>query len=269
MTEARAEDLVPGTGQLRFPLRAYEYWVVSYRRVWRGSVVSTLLNPVLYLTALGVGLGRLVNKGSHPLGVSYVAYVAPGMLAAVAMQVAAFESSWPVMAAIRWTRQYQAMLATPLRVRDVMTGHMLYVMSRVAVACAVYLAVLAAFGTLHSPLAVLVLPLSILIGAAFSAPIAAIAAWAPKDNVLSSLFRFGIMPLFLFSGTFFPLTRLPLALRYFAYATPLWHGVDLARHLTLGTATLGTSLVHVAYLLVFAAIGVVLALRSFTRTLVR
>jgi len=267
--EARAEPLVPGTSQLRFPLRAYEYWVASYRRVWRGSVVSSLLNPVLYLTALGVGLGKLVNRGSHPLGVSYVAYVAPGMLAAVAMQVAAFESSWPVMAAIRWTRQYQAMLATPLRVRDVLAGHLLYVVTRVAGSCAIYLAVLAAFGTLHSALAVLVLPLSVLIGLAFCAPIAAIAAWAPKDNILSSLFRFGIMPLFLFSGTFFPLTRLPVALRYFAYATPLWHGVDLARRLTLGTATPGTAVVHVSYLLAFAGIGVVLALRSYTRTLVR
>jgi lipooligosaccharide transport system permease protein len=267
--EARAEPPVPGSGLLRYPLRAYEYWVASYRRVWRGSVVSSLLNPVLYLTALGVGLGKLVNKGSHPLGVSYVSYVAPGMLAAVAMQIAAFESSWPVMAAIRWTRQYQAMLATPLRVRDVMAGHMLYVMTRVAGACTIYLVVLAAFGTLHSLLAVLVLPLSVLIGLAFCAPIAAIAAWAPKDNILSSLFRFGIMPLFLFSGTFFPLTRLPLVLRYFAYATPLWHGVDLSRRLTLGTATLGISVVHVAYLLVFAGLGIVLALRSFTRTLVR
>jgi lipooligosaccharide transport system permease protein len=252
-----------------YPLRAYEYWVASYRRVWRGSVVSSVLNPVLYLTALGVGLGKLVNKGSHPLGVSYVAYVAPGMLAAVAMQIAAFESSWPVMAAIRWTRQYQAMLATPLRVRDVMTGHMLYVAARVAGACAIYLAVLAAFGTLHSALAVLVLPLAVLIGLAFGAPIAALAAWAPKDNVLSSLFRFGITPLFLFSGTFFPLTRLPAGLRDLAYATPLWHGVDLCRHLTLGTATLGMAVVHVAYLLAFAAIGVALALRSYTRTLVR
>ena len=172
------------------------------------------------------------------------------------------------MAAIRWTRHYQAMLATPLRVRDVITGHLIYVMSAGGLPRDL-LVVLAAFGTLHSPLAVLVCRSRVLIGLAFSAPIAAIAAWAVKDNVLSPLFRFGIMPLFLFSGTFFPSTRLPVPLQLLAYATPLWHGVDLIRQLTLGTATLGLSLVHVAYLAAFAGIGVALALRSFTRTLVR
>jgi lipooligosaccharide transport system permease protein len=250
-------------------LRAYEYWLMSYRRVWRGSVVSSLLNPVLYLTALGVGLGKLVNKGSHPLGVSYVAFVAPGLLAAVAMQIAAFESSYPVMASIKWTRQYHAMLATPLRVRDILFGHLLYVVSRVTVATGIYLAVLALFGALKSPLAVLAWPSAVLIGLAFSAPIAAIAAWAKKDNVFSSLFRFGITPLFLFSGTFFPVTRLPVGLRQLAYATPLWHGVDLCRRLTLGTATWGLSLVHVAYLLALAGVGIWFALRSYTKTLVR
>jgi len=250
-------------------LRSYEHWVTSYRRVWRGSVVSSVLNPVLYLTALGVGLGKLVNNGAHPLGVSYVSYVAPGLLAAVAMQIASFESTYPVMAAIRWTRTYHAMLATPLRTRDIMVGHQLYFASRVAASTGVYLAVLAAFSALHSSSAVFAWPAAVLIGVAFSAPIAAFAAWAPKDSYFAALFRFGIVPLFLFSGTFFPITRLPEGLRQLAYATPLWHGVDLERHLTLGTATWGLSLLHVAYLLAFAAAGLVAAERSYTRRLVR
>lgn len=250
-------------------LRAYEHWVMSYRRVWRGSVVSSVLNPVLYLTALGIGLGKLVNHGAHPLGVSYVAFVAPGLLAAVAMQIASFEATYPVMAAIRWTRAYHAMLSTPLRIRDVVAGHQLYFASRVAVAGGVYLAVLAAFGALHSPDAIAAWPVTILIGVAFSAPIAAFAAWAPKDSYFAALFRFGVMPLFLFSGTFFPVTRLPQGLRELAYATPLWHGVDLSRRLTLGTATWGLSLVHVAYLLALASTGVVLANRSYSARLLR
>jgi lipooligosaccharide transport system permease protein len=249
--------------------RSYEHWVASYRRVWRGSVVSSVLNPVLYLTALGVGLGKLVNNGAHPLGVSYVSYVAPGLLAAVAMQIASFESTYPVMAAIRWTRTYHAMLATPLRIRDVMVGHQLYFASRVAASTGIYLVVLAAFGALHSAYAVLAWPAAILIGLAFSAPIAAFSAWAPKDSYFASLFRFGIVPLFLFSGTFFPITRLPQGLRQLAYATPLWHGVDLARHLTLGTATWALSLLHVVYLLAFAGVGLVAAERSYTKRLVR
>jgi lipooligosaccharide transport system permease protein len=250
-------------------LRAFEYWLMSYRRVWRGSAASSLLNPVLYLTALGIGLGKLVNHGAHPLGVSYVTYVAPGMLAATAMQVAAFESSYPVMASIRWTRVYHAMLATPLRVRDVVAGHLAYVLTRAASVAAVYLVVLAAFGTLKSPLAVLAWPSAILLALAFAAPIMALAAWAQQDSIFNALFRFGITPLFLFSGTFFPITRLPKPLQWLAYATPLWHGVDLIRRLTLGTATVGLSLVHVAYLGVLAAGGVALAQRTYTRRLVR
>lgn len=250
-------------------LRAYEHWIASYRRTWRGSLVSTVLNPVLYLTAIGVGLGKLVNHGAHPLGVSYVSYVAPGMLAAVGMQIASFESTYPVMAAIRWTRTYDAMLASPLRIRDIVAGHQLYFASRVALSSAVYLAVLTAFGAVHSVYAVLAWPLTILVGVAFSAPIAAFSAWTPKEQYFAALFRFGIMPLFLFSGTFFPVTRLPEGLRQLAYATPLWHGVDLARHLTLGTPTWGAALGNVAYLLALALIGLWLAQRTYTRRLMR
>jgi lipooligosaccharide transport system permease protein len=250
-------------------LRAYEHWLTSYRRLWRASVVSSVLNPVLYLTALGVGLGKLVNHGAHPLGVSYVSFVAPGMLVAAGMNIAAFESTWPVMAAIRWTRVYHAMLAAPLRVRDILLGHQLYFASRVATSTGVYLAALAAFGTLHSPFAVFAWPVAVLVGFAFSAPLAAYAAWAPKDSYMAAIFRFGIVPLFLFSGTFFPVTRLPEGLRQLAYVTPLWHGVDLARHLTLGTATWGMALGHVAYLVCFAAVGLWLAGRAYERKLVR
>ena len=251
-----------------YALRAYEYWVRSYRRTWRGSVVSSILNPVLYLSALGVGLGKLVNRSGSGLGVPYIDFVAPGMLAAVCMQIAAFESSYPVMAAIRWTRSFHAMLATPLRVRDVVLGHQLYVASRVGVVAAIYLVVLTAFDAVRSPLALAAWPAAVLLGLSFSAPIAAFAAWLQRDEGFNALFRFGIMPLFLFSGTFFPVSRLPQGIREVAYVTPLWHGVDLMRHLTLGTATLWPSLGHVAYLALWVVAGLFLARRTFTRRLV-
>ncbi len=251
-----------------YALRAYEYWVMSYRRTWRGSIVSSVLNPVLYLSALGVGLGKLVNRGGNGLGVPYIDFVAPGMLAAVCMQVASFESSYPVMAGIRWTRSFHAMLATPLRVRDCMLGHQLYVASRVGVVAAIYLAVLAGFGAIKSPFALAAWPSAVLLGLAFSAPVAAFAAWLERDEGFNALFRFGIMPLFLFSGTFFPISRLPEGVRVLAYVTPLWHGVDLMRHLTLGTPSLWPSLGHVAYLALWACVGLFLARRTFTRRLV-
>jgi len=252
-----------------YPLRAYEYWMRSYRRVWRGSIATSLLNPVLYLAAFGIGLGKIVNRGGHPLGVPYLDYVAPGMLAAVCMQLAAFESSYPVMAGIRWTRQFHAQLATPLRIRDVVLGHTLFVVSRLAVVSGIYLAVIAAFGAVHSPLAIAGWPAAILIGAAFSTPITALSGWLERDDGLNALFRFGVMPMFLFSGTFFPLSRLPHGFRELAYATPLWHGVDLLRHLTLGTATFWPSIGHAAYLAASSALGLVLANRTFARRLLR
>jgi lipooligosaccharide transport system permease protein len=252
---------------MAYSLRAYEYWLAVYRRVWRGTIFTSVLNPVLYLSALGVGLGKLVNSGANPLGVPYLDFVAPGLLAAVGMQIATIESSFPVRGAIRWNRQYHAMLATPLRVRDLVTGHLLYVATRVAIAPAVYLAVIAGFGAVRSPLAVLAWPVVVLVGLAFAAPVSALSAWA-ENEIFNPLFRFAITPMFLFSATFFPVTRLPQGLRELAYVTPLWHGVDLVRHLTLGTATLGLSLLHVAYLALWFLAGVALARRAYAGRLV-
>jgi lipooligosaccharide transport system permease protein len=252
---------------MAYSLRAYEYWMAVYRRVWRGTIFTSVLNPVLYLSALGVGLGKLVNNGANPLGIPYLDFVGPGLLAAVGMQIATIESSFPVRGAIRWNRQYHAMLATPLRVRDLVTGHLLYVATRVAIASALYLAVIAAFGAVHSPLAILAWPVVILIGVAIGAPVSALSAWA-ENEIFNPLFRFAITPMFLFSGTFFPVTRLPQGLREVAYATPLWHGVDLVRKLSLGTATLGLSVLHVAYLSLWFVVGAVLARRAYAGRLV-
>jgi len=251
-----------------YAFRAYEYWLASYRRVWRGSVVTTALNPVLYLSALGIGLGRLVNRGPG-LGVPYLDYVAPGILASTAMLIGAFESAYPVMSAIRWTRQFHAMLATPLRIRDTIAGHQLYVASRVGIASGLYLVVIAAFGAVHSWLAVFDFPVGILVGLAFAAPVTAMAAWLERDEGFNALFRFGVTPMFLFSGTFFPISRLPPVIRAIAWATPTWHGVDLLRHLTLGTAALWPSLGHVAYLVAWVVVGLRLAQRTFTNRLVQ
>jgi lipooligosaccharide transport system permease protein len=248
-------------------LRAYEYWLASYRRVWRGSVVTTVLNPVLYLSALGVGLGTVVNR-NQSLGIPYLDYVAPGILASTAMLIATFESAYPVMSAIRWTRQFHAQLATPLRIRDVVVGQQLYALSRVGLAVAVYLVVIAAFGAVHSWLAVFAFPSGLLLGFSFSAPVTAMAAWLERDEGFNALFRFGVTPMFLFSGTFFPVSRLPQGIRELAWATPTWHGVDLLRHLTLGDAALLPSLGHAVYLTAWGALGLRLAQRTFTRRLV-
>jgi len=255
---------------MTYALRSYEFWLTYYRRSWRGTLATSIVNPIFYLGALGIGLGTLVNRsGSTPEGVKYLAFVAPGVLAATAMQVAITEASWPVLGSIRWTRIYHAMLATPLQIRHIVLGHQGWMATRVISSCAVYLAVIAAFGAVHSWLAVFALPACFLIGLAFSAPMAAYAATRENDGAFVVVNRFAIIPMFLFSGTFFPVSRLPLVLRWVAYGTPSWHGVDLCRSLTLGRAHWGLSLLHVGYLAAWAAAGLLAALYTYRRRLMK
>lgn len=250
------------------PLRAYEHWLAQYKRVWRGTVGTSLVNPLLYLTALGVGLGTLVDRTqSAPGGIPYLDFVAPGLLAAAAMQTAATESSWPVIAAVKWSRTYHAMIATPLSERDALVGHQLFVVTRVFTSAAAYLAIIAAFGAVSSWLGLLVVPTAVLIGTAFSMPMAAVAATVEDDRAFVTIFRFLIVPMFLFSGTFFPVSQLPLGFELAAWVTPVWHGVELCRMLTLGTVEPWAALGHVAYLVSLSLLGFELARRAYRKRL--
>jgi lipooligosaccharide transport system permease protein len=244
--------------------------LAAYRHFWRSSLISTVLEPALFLAAMGLTLGVLVDRGPGlPGGLSYLAFLAPGLLAAAAMQNASFESTYPVLGAIKWDKTYEAVLATPAGVRDILVGHLLYVAFRVTTSAALFLGVMVLFGAAASPLVVLALPAALLTGLAFAAPITAFAARLENDTGFSALQRFLILPMFLFSGTFFPVSQLPAFFQWVAYATPLWHGVALSRGLALGTLDAGSALLHVGYLTLWVVAGVVLALRSFRRRLVR
>jgi lipooligosaccharide transport system permease protein len=249
--------------------RSFAYWLHSSMEAWRPVLLSSVLSPVLYLAALGVGLGALVDRADPGAlgGVAYLAFVAPGLLAATGMQIAAGEAGQPVRAAAEWTKAYEAMLATPLGVRDVLHGHLLWILLRVAMGCALYAAVMAAFGAFESPWAALALPAAVLTGMAFAAPIAAFAITQDRDLGFAVLSRFVIVPMFMFSGTFFPIEELPGALEPIAYVTPLWHGVDLARELSLGTATVAAAALHTAYLGIWVVAGTAVAAITFGRRL--
>ncbi|HET7743618.1 MAG TPA: ABC transporter permease [Gaiellaceae bacterium] len=250
-------------------LRPLEFFLTQYRRGWRGSAVSSVVTPVVYLLALGVGLGVFVDRSaSLPSGTSYLDFVAPGLMAATAMQIAGFEASWPVMAAIKWHRQYHAMLATPLRIRDVMLGHQAYFVFRLLLTATVYFVVIVAFGAVSSPLGVLAIPVTVLVGLSFTAPLAAWAAHAQTEASFVAIFRFIILPMFLFSGTFFPISTLPRPLEVIAWFTPLWHGVTLCRDLTLGNVG-PDDLLHLGYLLAIVTAGLVTARVTYARRLVR
>ena len=136
-------------------LRAARYWGYQYKRTWRSSVTTSFLIPVLYLAAMGVALGSLIDKHSHGVdGVTYVAYLAPGLLAGTCMQIGTNDATYPVMGAIKWMRTYLAQLAAPLGVYDVLLGHLAWIAARLAIVVSIYLAVMAAFGIVHSPWAV-------------------------------------------------------------------------------------------------------------------
>jgi lipooligosaccharide transport system permease protein len=254
---------------LTLALRPLEFFFAQYRRVWRGTAVTSVVTPVVYLLALGVGLGVYVDRSTDlPDGISYLEFVAPGLMAATAMQVATFESSWPVLSAIKWDRQYHAMLATPLRVRDILLGHQTFVAARILMTATVYLVVITAFGAVNSPLGILAIPVTVLVGLSFSAPIAAWAAHSETEVSFVAIFRFVILPMFLFSGTFFPISGLPAPLEAIAYVTPLWHGVTLCRDLTLGDLELWSALLHLGYLLACVTVGLALARLTYGRRLV-
>ncbi|MGN6686510.1 MAG: ABC transporter permease [Actinomycetales bacterium] len=251
--------------------RAFEHWLAFYRRTWRGSIFSTVLEPLGYLAAMGVGLATLVNRGNGGGvgGVGYLQFVAPGILAAVAMQTASFESTYPVMGAVKWNKQYVGMMATPLRPIDAFLGHLLFVMLRITIAATVFAIVIALFHGFGSWLGVFCVPVAVLTGLAYAPAIFAFTVTRENDAGFAMLYRFGIVPMFLFSGTFFPVSQLPDWLEPLAWVVPLWHGVTLSRGLALGSPGSGVLVVvHVAYLAAWALAGGWIAARCFERRLI-
>lgn len=263
--------LSAGTGVSTTGLRHFlEHQLVRYRRTWRGTVISGVASPVMFLLALGVGLGGLIDEqGRAHLGAadSYLEFVGPGLLAAAAMQAGAMESLWATLGALKWEGTYKAVLSTPLTAAELATGHLCWIGFRVGVGATLYTVVLVAFGLTTSPLAVLAVPSAMLTALAFAAPLSAYTASRDSDETFPVINRVAIVPLFLFSGAFFPVDQLPGALATVARAVPLWHGVSLCRDLMLGTVTASDAIVHVAYLALFVVGGWWLALRTFSARL--
>ncbi|MEV0392521.1 ABC transporter permease [Polymorphospora rubra] len=247
-------------------LSVLEYNIVGYRRTWRSSALSSFLLPLLTVVGFGVGVGSYIEGGVG--GVSYLDFILPGLLASTALQVAIGESSWQVLGNFEWVRTYFAQASAPLRVADILGGHLLFVLFRVLVSSVAFLLVAAAFGTLHSPWALATLPLVLLIGFAVAAPTFAFSASIRSDSYLSLLFRFAVVPMTLFAGVFFPVEQLPAALRWLAYLSPLWHGVDLSRAAMLGITPQWSVAGHLLYLLAWAVAGWLLAHARFKRRLV-
>jgi lipooligosaccharide transport system permease protein len=242
----------------------------TYRRTWRASVSVAFISPALFLGAMGLGLGTLVDSsGAASLGgLSYVEFLAPGLVAATALQLAGTEGTFPVMHGTTWARTYHAMLATPVSATDVALGHLLWVGARIAITAAAMVAVSAAFGAVASPVGLLAVPAAVLTGLSLAGVAAAYAVGLRNSAGLAGLNRFVVMPLFLFSGTFFPVETLPLWAELLAWLTPTFHGVELCRGLMSDDLPGGWAAVHVIYLLVWTVAGARAAATRFAERLV-
>lgn len=256
--------------RLRLPgIRKLEHSLFVYRRIWRGTFFGTLVSPVLYLTAMGVALGSLVPAMTVFGGVPYIVFLAPGLVAAQAMQTATTESSWPLFAGFKWNKTFEAMIGTPQGVRDIVLGHLYWLIVRVGIVTAVFLVVAFLFGAITSPVALLAWPAAILTGVAFGMVMAAWTASRKTEQSFAFVFRFIVTPLFLFSGTFFPISQLPDSIEWVAWLTPLFHGVELTRVLAIGDAVDPVAmLIHAAVLIGMTVLGTLLAFRSFRKRLV-
>lgn len=249
-------------------LRVVEREARVWSKLWRGSAFTTFVQPALYLAAMGIGLGKLVDAHSGSVGgVSYLEFVAPGLLVASAMQAAATASLWPVIVGAKWMRLYHGVVATPVRPDELYGGIIVWIAVRAMMTAVAFLVVAALLGAIASPLAVFAIPVAALCAAAFAAPISAFSITQETDLSFPMIMRLAVLPLFLFSGTFFPVSQLPPLLRALAVVSPLWHAVELARMATTGNVEPAAAAVHVLVLVACIAIGAWFGVRSFTRRL--
>jgi lipooligosaccharide transport system permease protein len=250
--------------------RVVEHNALVFRRLWRGSLTVSFFTPLFFLASMGLGLGGLVNRGSGGVGgVPYIDFLAPGLLAAVTMQTAAFECTYPLLGKIQWDHIYDAMLATPLVVRDLLIGEIAWVAVRLLLVSSIFWIVMAMFGVAHTPESLLAIPAATLSGLAFATPLIAFTSTQKSDGVMGTIFRVVITPLFLFGGAFFPISRLPGVLQAVAWATPLAHGVALSRGLVLGNLVIRDAVLHLVVLLVYTIAGAVIARPLLVRRLVK
>ncbi|WP_433506821.1 ABC transporter permease [Pseudonocardia halophobica] len=243
-----------------------------YRRNWRATAVSSVLQPLLFLLAFGLGFGSLIasRPGAEAAtgGVPYLVWLAPALLAMSTVQSAAFEMTYPVLSGFKWQRVYLGMAATPLTGAQIAVGHLVWVAAKMTLTGAVYLVLIAVFGGAASIGVLGSLVAAVLTGAAVAAPVMAFSASREDEGAaFNALFRFVVLPMTLFSGTFFPVAALPAWVQPLAWVSPLWHGTELARAAALGTGTAGAVLGHLAYLAALLAVGTGLSVRAFTRRL--
>jgi lipooligosaccharide transport system permease protein len=263
-------ELVEGPGTK--PRRWGSFYVAEHRLYAMRAYLQTLLvtgfgNPLLYLFGLGVGLARLVNV---PVGgATYLEFVAPALLASAAVTVAGEEFSYPVLMGFKWNPIFFGMNAAPLSGLQIVNGMIISVFVRMFPTVAIYYAFMLIFGAVPHWTGVFDILVAVLVGMSVGIMIMAYTSTITEDHgQMAIIQRFILMPMFLFSGTFFPITNLPLYLQWIGWISPLWHGTQLGRVLSYGLVEPGwLTLIHIIYLLALATVGWILAARQFTKRL--
>jgi lipooligosaccharide transport system permease protein len=259
----------------RLPRRFGSWYVAEHRiRGMRGylrTIIATGIgNPLVYLFALGVGLASLVDANAGGVGgVSYLTFIAPALLASAAVTVAGEEFTYPMVMGFKWNPIFYAMNAAPISGKQITNGMIIGVAVRMVPTVALYFVVTVAFGASPSAWAAIGIITATLTGLAVGLPIMAYTSTIQQDRgQLALLQRFVILPMFLFSGTFFPLEQLPLYLQPIGWISPLWHGTQLGRVVAYGhQEPLWLTAAHVAYLLALALVGWAITQRIVTARL--
>ncbi|PLX84855.1 MAG: ABC transporter permease [Desulfuromonas sp.] len=250
-------------------LRVWQRNLSVYRRTWKVNFLPPLLEPLLYLLAFGVGLSSLV--GALRYGgeeVSYLAFIAPALLSVNIMYNAFFETSYASFVRMYYQKTFDAMLATPLNLEEIIVGEIAWAATKAIIGTTIMLAVISLFGLVAYPGGLLLIPLALLGGVAFASVGMVFTSVVPNIETFNIPIFLFITPMFLFSGTFFPLENLPAWARLLAQALPLTHLVGLARALTLGQWSPGM-LWSLGYLAVFCALFLPLAVTRMRRRLIR
>ena len=248
---------VPSQDAVRGALAAYEHLWLLYRRTWRGSIFGNFAQPVLFLIAMGIGLGAYVNQANPASlqGIPYIQFLAPALLVSTVMQGSVFEATFPVIGGFRWVRRYHAMYAAPLTPYAIAFGQIAWIATRATLVATIFCLVILLFNAAPTLGIILAIPVGTLTALAFASWIAAYMTTQRDTTSFNAIWRFGITPLFLFSGTFFPIDQLPAQIQWVAWLLPLWHGVALARALSLGIVW-ENPLVNLAHLVILVTIAV-------------